>query len=51
MRTSEEKWKEVENYCRAAGVNSVHPLTVCTGGLLTQSGCRLHGLVLGKMAQ
>jgi hypothetical protein len=29
----------------------VHPLTVCTGGLLTQSGCRLQGLVLGKMAQ
>jgi exonuclease III len=30
---------------------SVHPLTVCTGGLLTQSSCRLQGLVLGKMAQ
>ena len=29
----------------------VHPLTVCTGGLLSQSGCRLQGLVLGKMAQ
>jgi hypothetical protein len=29
----------------------VHPLTVCTGGLLTQSSCRLQGLVLGKMAQ
>jgi hypothetical protein len=31
--------------------DAVHPLTVCTGGLLSQSGCRLQGLVLGKMAQ